>query len=92
MKPRYLLFIHRERKNSPPLSACTAESDRFRTMTFHVKLWHLLVTALLLVEMVAQTLRNFLYLHTDLTGGLIGIALSSSALALFLWVFLTRRS
>jgi hypothetical protein len=42
--------------------------------------------------MVTQTLRNFLYLHTDLTGGLIGIALSSSALALFLWVFLTRRT
>jgi len=61
-------------------------------MTFHVKLWHLLVTALLLAEMVTQTLRNILYLHVDLTGDLIGIAMGASALALFLWQFLARRT
>jgi hypothetical protein len=61
-------------------------------MVFQVKLWHLLAKALLLVEMVTQTLRNILYLHTDLTGDLIGVVLASSALALFLWVFLARRT
>ena len=50
-------------------------------MVFHVKLWHLLAAALLLAEMVTQTLRNILYLHVDLTGDLIGIAMASSALA-----------
>lgn len=60
-------------------------------MTFHVKLWHLLAAALLLAEMVTQTLRNILYLHVSLTGDLIGIAMASSALALFLWNFLARR-
>jgi hypothetical protein len=60
-------------------------------MTFHVKLWHVLATALLLAEMVTLTLRNILYLHTDLTGDLIGTALASLALALFIWVFLARR-
>lgn len=60
-------------------------------MVFHVKLWHLLAAALLLAEMVTQTLRNLLYLHTDLTGDLIGIALGASALTLFLWQFLARR-
>ena len=61
-------------------------------MVFHVKLWHLLAAALFLAEMVTQTLRNLLYLHTDLTGDLIGVVLASSALALFLWVFLARRT
>ena len=37
-------------------------------MVFHVKLWHLLAAALLLAEMVTQTLRNLLYLHKNLTG------------------------
>jgi hypothetical protein len=60
-------------------------------MTFHVKLWRVLATALLLAEMVTQTLRNLLYLHVNLTGDLIGIAMASSALALFLWNFLARR-
>ena len=60
-------------------------------MVFHVKLWHLLAAALLLAEMVTQTLRNLLYLHTDLTGDLIGIAMGTSALALFLWQFLARQ-
>ena len=60
-------------------------------MVFHVKLWHVLAAALLLAEMVTQTLRNLLYLHTDLTGDLIGIAMDTSALALFLWQFLARR-
>jgi hypothetical protein len=41
--------------------------------------------------MVTQTLRNILYLHVDLTGDLIGIAMASSALALFLWQFLARQ-
>jgi hypothetical protein len=61
-------------------------------MVFHVKLWHLLAAALLLAEMVTETLRNILYLHTDLTGDLIGIAMGTSALALFLWQFLARRT
>jgi hypothetical protein len=60
-------------------------------MVFHVKLWHLLAAALLLAEMVTQTLRNLLYLHTDLTGDLIGIAMAASAFALFLWGYLARR-
>lgn len=60
-------------------------------MTFRVKLWHLLATALLLAEMVTLTLRNILYLHGDLTGDLIGTALASAALILFLWQFLVRR-
>jgi len=60
-------------------------------MVFHVKLWHLLAAALFLAEMVTQTLRNILYLHTDLTGDLIGIAMGTSALGLFLWQFFTRR-
>ena len=60
-------------------------------MVFQVKLWHLLAAALLLAEMVTQTLRNILYLHVDPTGDLIGIAMGTSALALFLWQFLARR-
>jgi hypothetical protein len=60
-------------------------------MVFQVKLWHLLAAALLLAEMVTQTLRNLLYLHTDLTGDLVGIAMGTSALTLFLWQFLARR-
>jgi hypothetical protein len=60
-------------------------------MVFQVKLWHLLAAALLLAEMVTQTLRNILYLHVDLTGDLIGIVMGTSALALFLWQFLARR-
>jgi hypothetical protein len=60
-------------------------------MTFHVKLWHLLAVALLLAEMVTLALRNLLYLHTDLTGDLIGVAMASAALAVFLWQFLARR-
>ena len=60
-------------------------------MVFHVKVWHLLAAALLLAEMVTQTLRNLVYLHTDLTGDLIGIAMGTSALILFLWQFLARR-
>jgi hypothetical protein len=60
-------------------------------MVFDVKLWHLLAAALLLAEMATQTLRNLLYLHTDLTGDLIGIAMAASAFALFLWVYLARR-
>ena len=60
-------------------------------MTFHVKLWHVLATALLLAEMLTQMLRNLFYLHTDLTGDLVGIALASSALILFIWQFLARR-
>jgi hypothetical protein len=60
-------------------------------MIFHVKFWHVLATALLLAEMLTQTLRNLFYLHADLTGDLIGIALATSALTLFLWQFLVRR-
>lgn len=60
-------------------------------MVFQVKLWHLLAAALLLAEMVTQTLRNLLYLHTDLTGDLVGIAMGTSVLTLFLWHFLARR-
>jgi len=60
-------------------------------MTFHVKLWHVLATALLLAEMLTQMLRNLFYLHTDLTGDLVDIALASSALILFIWQFLARR-
>jgi hypothetical protein len=60
-------------------------------MTFHVKLWHVLATALLLAEMLTQMLRNLFYLHTDLTGDLVGIALASSALILFIWQFLAHR-
>jgi hypothetical protein len=60
-------------------------------MVFHVKLWHLLAAALLLAEMVTQTLRNLLYLHKDPTGDLIGIAVGTSALALFLWQVVARR-
>ena len=41
------------------------ESSRIPRMVFHVKLWHLLAAALLLAEMVTQTLRNLLYLHKD---------------------------
>jgi len=60
-------------------------------MTFHVKFWHVLATALLLAEMLTQMLRNIFYLHADPTGDLIGIALATSALTLFLWQFLVRR-
>jgi hypothetical protein len=60
-------------------------------MTFHVKLWHLLAVALLLAEMVTLALRNLLYLHTDLTGDLVGVAMAGAALAVFLWQFLARR-
>ena len=60
-------------------------------MVFQVKLWHLLAAALLLAEMVTQTLRNLLYLHTDLTGDLVGIAMGTLVLTLFLWHFLARR-
>jgi len=60
-------------------------------MVFQVKLWHLLAAALLLAEMVTQTLRNILYLHVSRTGDLIGIVMGTSALALFLWQFLARR-
>ena len=61
-------------------------------MVFQVKLWHLLAAALLLAEMVSQALRNLVYLHKDLTADLIGIAMGASALALFLWQFLARRT
>jgi hypothetical protein len=60
-------------------------------MTFHVKPWHLLAAALLLAEMVTQTVRNLFYLHVDLTGDLIGIAMATSALILFTWNFRARR-
>jgi|GEM_PF-2668245 len=59
-------------------------------MVFHVKLWHLLAAALLLAEMVTQTLRNILYLHVELTGDLIGVVMGTSVLALFLWQFFAR--
>ena len=59
-------------------------------MVFHVKLWHLLAAALLLAALVPPPLRPLLSLHKDLTGDLIGIALGTSALALFLWQFLAR--